>query len=1064
MRMFYRTLTLLVWLGLACGLAAAQSSNPMPLQTPALSRTHIAFAYAGDIWIVERAGGEARRLTNHPALERLPVFSPDGQSVAFARNNPAGGPLSWDVYTVPVTGGEARRLTYHPDADIPVGWTADGRSVLFSSFRERIAYLGYRLYTISKDGGFPTALALPSGIDGSFSPDGKRIAFTPLWGLSAQTWRNYHGGATSRILVADLGDGRVEEVPRPADTSDSEPMWVGEKIYFLSNRSGTSNLFSYDTAARKVEQLTSYEKYDIKSAAAADDAVVFVQDGALRLFDLKTGATGTVEVRLTGDFPETKPRNVDALKWISWSALSPDGRNILFGARGEILTVNPKTGEAVNVTKSAGAAERYPAWSPDGKWLAYFSDEAGENELHIRSMTAGAQTVRRIPIEKQPSFYTELAWSPDSRKLAFSDAHLSLWYVELEKGAVARKADTAGLSDGTKYFQPVWSPDSNWLAYSKYQLNRQRAVFLYSLAAGKSYQVSAPDTDARWPVFDQNGKYLYFTGSANSGPVKYGMSAMPFSQQVTRAVYAAVLNRNEAAPTVAVDKEEGKAFTVDVEGISRRIVRVPFEGRSVDRLMAGSNGRLFIQEGGTLYRYTVGTEKPEKFVEGAGNYRMSADGSRLLLRRRGVWALVSTDAPPKTDEGVLPLKSLELTIDPRAEWKQIYDESWRVVREYFYDPNMHGQNLAELKAHYSAYLPNVVAREDLNVLAMEMFSHLSVSHIAGISGGDTPSVAGEDEKTGLLGADFEVDRGRYRFARIFRGNSAVEGLQAPLGQPGVNVREGEFLISVDGVEVTAAQNLYQYFTGKAGKPVEIKVAPQPDGKGARSLKVIPIASEYPVRQYDWIERNRRRVEELSGGRLAYIYLPDTFNSGYEIFNREFYAQLDKQGLIVDERFNQGGVAADYVIEILRRVPLQSARLREGADVRMPVGMITGPKVMLTNELSGSGGDTLPWMWRQAGLGLIVGKRTSGLGVGASAQDLIDGGRVNVPDWGWYNPAKGIWDIENRGVAPDVDVEITLADWRAGRDPQLEKAVELALKAMTSKPYPPPKRPVYPVYK
>ncbi|HEY0319356.1 MAG TPA: PDZ domain-containing protein [Pyrinomonadaceae bacterium] len=1067
MRTFYRTFTLLVWLVLASALGAAQTKGPMPIQTPALSRTHIAFSYAGDIWIVERAGGEARRLTNHPALERIPVFSPDGNSIAFARNNPAGGPLSWDVYTVPVSGGEPQRLTFHPDADVPVGWTPDGKNVLFTSFRDRIAYLGYRLYTIPKEGGFPTPLALPSAIEGSFSPDGKRIAYSPLWGLSAQTWRNYHGGTTSRILITDLPEGRTEELPRVADSSDSQPMWVGEKVYFISDRAGTSNLFSYDTAKRVVEQLTRYEKYDVKSAAASDDAVVFVQDGALHLFDLKSSTTRTVEVRFTVDFPETKPRTIDALRWISWSALSFDGQSILFGVRGEILNVNAKTGEAANLTKTQGVAERYPTASPDGKWIAYFSDESGESELHIRAASGAAGTVRRISIEKQPSFYNELSWSPDSKKLTFSDAHLALWYVDLEKGAVAaRKADTALLSDGTKYFQPSWSPDSYWLAYSKYQPNRQRAVFIYSLAAGKSYQVSATDTDARTPVFDQNGKYLYFTGSTNTGPVKYGMSAMPFNQQVTRGLYAAVLRQNEMSPLVVTDREEnqGKAFTIDVDGIGKRVVRVPFEGRSADRLMAGKSGQVFIVEGGNLYRYSAGTEKPEKFTEGAGNYRISGDGSRLLLRRRGVWAIVPTDAPPKADDGVLPLKNLEIQIDPRAEWKQIYNEAWRVVREYFYDPNLHGQNLAELKAHYSAYLQGVVTREGLNDLAMEMFSHLSVSHIAGINGGDTPSAAGENEKIGLLGADFEIDRGRYKFTRIYRGNTAVDGLQSPLGQPGLNVKEGEYLLAVDGADLSASQNLYKYFTGKAGKAVEIKVAPQPDGKGAYTLKVMPVASEYSIRQYEWIEQNRRRVAELSGGRLAYIYLPDTFNSGYEIFNREFYAQLDKQGLILDERFNQGGVAADYIIETLRRTPLQSARLRDGADVRMPVGMIAGPKVMLTNELAGSGGDTLPWMWRQAGLGLIVGKRTAGLGVGAAGQDLIDGGRVNVPDWGWYNPVKGIWDIENHGVAPDVDIEATLADWRAGRDPQLEKAVELALAELKKRPPAQPKRPPYPVYK
>ncbi|MBD0371156.1 MAG: PD40 domain-containing protein [Pyrinomonadaceae bacterium] len=1066
MRMFYRTLMLPVCLVLVLIFhVTAEAKGPMPLQTPTLSRTHIAFVYAGDIWIVERAGGEARRLTDNPALERLPVFSPDGQSIAFARNNPAGGPLSWDVYVVSIAGGEARRLTYHPDADIPVGWTRDGKNVLFTSFRERIAYLGYRLYTIPKDGGFPAALPLPSAFNGSFSPDGKRVAYEPLWALSAQTWRNYHGGATSRILIADLSSGGVEEIPRPADTSNARPMWIGEKVYFISDRAGTANLFSYEPATKKVEQLTRYEKYDVKSAGASDDAIVFVQEGALHLLDVQTGATRTVDVSVAGDFPETKPRNVDALRWMGLSALSPDGQNILFGARGEVLTVNVKTGEAANLTKSSGAAERSPAWSPDGKWIAYFSDESGENELHIRE-AAGAGAVRRISIEQRPSFYSELVWSPDSKKLAFADAHLSLWYVELERGARAVKADTALLSDGTKYFQPFWSPDSNWLAYSKYQPNRQRTVFLYSLQTGKSFQVSASDTDARWPTFDQNGKYLYFTGSTNTGPVKYGMSSMPFTQEVTRSVYAAVLRRDEMSPLVASGKGEsqGKAFSIDVEGIAGRIVRVPFEGRNAERLMAGAGGRLFIVEGGTVYRYVVGTERAEKFVEGAGTYRISGDGSRLLLRRRGVWAVVPTDAPPKPGDGVLSLKSIEVQIEPRAEWKQIYDEAWRVVREYFYDPNMHGQNLAELRAHYLAYLPNVVSREDLNVLAMEMFSHLSVSHIGGIVGGDVPDAGGADEKIGLLGADFEIAGGRYKFAHIYRGNPAREGLQSPLGQPGINVKEGDYLLSVDGADISASQNLYQYFIGKAGKAVELKVSSGSDGKGARTIKVLPVASEYPIRQYEWIERNRRKVEELSGGRLAYIYLPDTFNSGYESFNREFYAQLDKRGLIVDERFNQGGVAADYIIEILRRAPLQSARLRDGSDVVMPVGMIAGPKVMLTNEHSGSGGDTLPWMWRMAGLGPIVGKRTSGLGVGGSSQELIDGGRIVVPDWGWYNPAKGIWDIENRGVAPDVEIEATLEDWRAGRDPQLEKAVQLALEELKRRPPAQPRRPTYPVYK
>ncbi|HMF55284.1 MAG TPA: PDZ domain-containing protein [Pyrinomonadaceae bacterium] len=1071
MKIILLSLALLVCLALASVVCAAQQQQgPMPLQSLALSRTQIAFEYAGDIWIMERSGGEAHRLTTHPALERLPVFSPDGAQVAFSRYNPAGGPFSWDVYVVAASGGEPQRLTYHPDADLTVGWTPDSKNVLFTSFRDRYAYLGYRLYTIPREGGFPTPLPIPSAIDGSYAPDGKRVAYTPLFSPNNFSWRNYRGGLVSWVTILNLADGTTEDVPRGGG-NDRAPMWAGDRLYFISDRDGTANLFSYDPATRKVAQLTRYERYDIKSAAAFDDTIAFVQDGRVHLLDLKTGATHDVDVRVTGDFPEVKPRTIDAARWLGSINLSPNGNQILFGARGEILTVNVESGESVNLTKTSGVAERNPVWSPDGKSIAYFSDESGEYQLHIRPAQGGQDSaVRRISIEQHPSFYNELGWSPDSKKLAFSDSHLNLWYVDLDRGGAAIKVDTATHTDGTRYFHPSWSPDSLWITYSKYQANRQRAIFVHSLKTGASQQVSSAEMDARWPTFDLNGRYLYFTASTNSGPVKYGMSAMPFGPQVTRSLYAVVLRNGDPSPLSALadqrqNADESSSFRIDVDDINRRVVRVPVDGRNPDRLMAGKPGVLFVVDGPVLYRFVTGTQKPEKFIEGAGTYRISTDGSRLLLRRSGRWAVVSADAPPSSgDAGVIQLKPMQMTIDPRAEWRQIYNEAWHVVREYFYDPHFHGQNLDELAAHYRAYLPNIVTRDDLNHLGRDMFSQLSVSHITGIEGGDTLSAGGTSENIGLLGADFQVDGGRYRIAHIYRGNNSVEGLQAPLGQPGLDVREGDYLLAVDGEELSVARNLFQYFIGKAGKPVEIKVAAQGSGQGARTFKVVPLASEYALRQYDWIERNRRRVRELSGGRLAYIYLPDTSTNGYETFNREFYAQLDRQGLILDERFNAGGVGADYIIEALRRAPLQSAVPREGGDISMPVGMINGPKVMLINEMAGSGGDTLAWMWRQSGIGPIVGKRTSGLGVGASGQDLIDGGRINVPDWGWYNPTRGIWDIENHGVAPDIEVEITIADWRAGRDPQLERAVQIALEQLRRRPATQPRRPTYPVFR
>jgi tricorn protease len=933
---------------------------------------------------------------------------------------------------------------------------------VITSFRDRIAGISSRLYTIPVQGGFETEVPVPRGWRGSFSPAGDRIAYTPLFNMNElMSWRNYEGGATSRIWLSKLSDASTEVIPH-GDFNDTDPMWIEDKVYFVSDRAGTENLFSYDTVRKTITQLTRFEKYGVKSASSNGESIVFNQGGAIHLFDLKTNQSTLVDVRVSDEFPERAPRKIDPAE-STLAGFSPDATHLLLTIRGEIFAGNTVTGEVTNITKTGRAVEHNPVWSPDGKWIAYFSDESGEMELCLQTAPAGA--VRRIPIEKKSSFYGELQWSPNSKKLVFSDSHLSLWCFELEKNT-ARRIDNATHTDGEWSFDPSWSPDSAWLAYSKFGINRVRSITLYSFETGKATRITSPHIDTQLPLFDNNGKYLYFIGSNRTGLIEsHRMSSFPFRGQITRNLYAVVLNSLDPSPLV-IDEKVGATIAtrvvIDLENISERTLFMPFWPPGARGIMVGKAGTLFVVERNALHKFVNGKSGLEKFVEGASSFRISSDGAHLLLQRQEVWSIASTDAPPKPEDGRIKLNTIELTIDPREEWKQMFGEAWRRMRESFYDPNLHGQNLAELQAHYGAYLPNITTREDLNILFREMFSQLSVSHM-NVSGGDVVvPQGGFDETVGLLGVDIEIHSGRYRIKRILRGDN-TRRIHSPLAMPGVNVKVGEYILAVDGVEINSDRNFYRYFLNKANQAVSLKIASTAEGRDARPVRVVPIPSEALLRNYDWVEGNRLRVEELSGGKLGYLYLPDTGDAGYNAFNRDFYAQLDKHGLIVDGRFNQGGVAADYIIDTLRRVPLQQAQLRDAEDIRLPTGIISGPKILVTNESAGSGGDTFPWMWQRAKIGPVVGTRTGGLGIGATSYALIDGGSFQVPDWGWYDPRTGSWIVENRGVTPDYELEIMPPAWRAGSDPQLEKAVELAVDALRKTKPLPSKRPSYPIY-
>ncbi len=1080
-------------LALLCASSALAQDKPLLLQRPALSSTHIAFNFAGDLWLVPRAGGEATRLTTGVGFETGPLFSPDGKQLAFTGQYDG----NTDVFVVPVSGGVPQRLTWHPAADAALAWTPDGKSILFRSARQSYSRFE-RFYTVPATGGVEVEVPLPMADDGAYSADGTRLAYTPLAPAFAGTamWKNYRGGRASKIWLANLSDSSVTEIPRTT-ANDFNPMWPREnadKVYFLSDRNGHFTLFDYDVKTRRVTQLIKNDGLDIKSASAGPGAIVYDQFGEIRLYDLKTGQTSRVNITLNGDLPSVRPRFEKVAGRITNPALSPTGARAVFEARGEIISVPAEKGNARNLTNTSGAAERDPAWSPNGKWIAYFSDESGEYALHLREQS-GIGEVKKISLSNPPSYFYAPQWSPDSKKLSFTDKRLNLWYVDIEKGAPV-KVDTNPYENPYRVTDPAWAPDSKWITYTRQLKNRLCAVFVHSLETGKSTQITDGLSDARFASFDKNGKYLYFTASTNAGPSTgwLDMSSMP--NQVTRSVYVAVLKRGEPSPLAPESDEEKVAeekpadkkdeapkppakkeevkVTIDFDGIGQRILALPIPARNYAGLTTGKANILFITEavgnqpGAVIHKFDVEKRKLDKVTEGVAVFTVSANGEKMLVGQgfgpATRYTIMPTMAPPKPGEGVLNLGEMEVYVDPKAEWRQMYEEAWRIQRDFFYDPGLHGVDYASTKKKYEVYLDGIAHREDLNALFRESIGNMSAGHHR-TGGGDQPNP--NFVATGLLGCDFKVENGRYRFAKIYNGENWNPNLRAPLTQPGVEVNTGDYLIAVNGREVRAplagGDNVFSFFESKAGKQVTLKVSANADGANAREYTVVPVANENGLRNLDWIEGNRRKVDELSGGKLAYVYLPDTGGGGFTNFNRYYFAQIDKEGAVIDERFNGGGSAADYIVDYMRRPLMNKFTTREGEDLPTPVGSIYGPKVMIINEYAGSGGDMMPWLFKQAGVGKLVGKRTWGGLVGVyDYPPLLDGGQISAPRVAFYN-LKGEWDVENYGTAADIEVDFDPALWRQGRDPQLEKAVQVAMEELKRKPLPVYKRPAYPNY-
>jgi tricorn protease len=1064
----------------------AEGGKPLLLRKPTINRTHVVFVYGGDLWGVNRQGGEARRLTSGIGVETDPIFSPDGGRIAFTGQYDG----NQDVFIIPAEGGVPRRLTYHPGPDQVVGWSPDGKNVLFRSGRSSYSHFT-RLFTIPAEGGYPTELPLPTAYEGSYSPDGNRLAYVPL-PPAFQIWKRYRGGRTSSIALANLADSHIDKIPRE-NSNDFNPMWIGDKVYFLSDRNGPVTLFAYDPASREVVQVLANDGLDLKSASAGPDAIVYEQFGSLYILELKTKQANRLDVQVPAELVEVRPHFVKGSKHIQNAALSPSGARAAFEARGEIITVPAEKGDIRNLTNSPGVAERDPAWSPDGKWLAYFSDESGEYLLHLKE-PRGFTPAKKLALGQAPSFYFSPLWSPDSKKIAYTDKRRNLWFIDLGTGKNTL-VDTDHYADAS--LDPAWSPDSRWIAYSKQLKNHLHAVFVHGLETGKHHQVTDGMSDARFPAFDKNGKYLYFTASTDAGPaLGWEMSGM--NRPMTSSVYMVVLRQDLPSPLApesdeekgtedskgskAAEKEKGKdakpaaeAVRIDWEEIDQRILALPIPARNYAGLEPGKAGILYLLErpapgmelGGfgegppprTLYKFDLEKRKTDKSLEGVANVHLSQDGSKILYKQGQNWLIASADQP-KPGEGTLKLDSMEIRVDPRAEWKQMYHEVWRLERDYLYDPGFHGLDLRAAEKKYEPYLDQLASRHDLTYLFSEMLGELTLGHTY-VFGGDAPEV--KHVGGGLLGADYAVDQGRYRFAHVYLGQNWNPDLRAPLTQPGAKVKDGEYLLAVNGREVKAPENLYQFFEGTAGKSVVLKVGPNADGKGSRDVTVVPIADEENLRHLAWIEANRRKVDELSGGRLAYIYVPDTAQAGYASFVRYFFAQVGKEGAVIDERFNGGGIVADYIVDTLRRHLICYTTFREGEDATVPLGAIFGPKAMIINEMAGSGGDELPHYFRQTKVGPLIGKRTWGGLVGLEDYPpLIDGGIVTAPSAGFYFPS-GNWEVENHGVAPDIEVDLDPAAVRSGHDPQLERAVAVLMEELSKNPPVKPKRPAYPNY-
>ena len=1067
---------------------ATNTTDTRMLSQPAISNTNIAFIYAEDLWVANLDGSQPQRLTVDEGIESNPMFSPDGKLIAFSAQYDG----NTDVFIVPVEGGVPVRLTWHPGVDNAKGFTPDGKSVLFTSQRAVFTNRYAQLFTVPVNGSFPTQLEIPNAFHASYSPDGKFMAYNPISDAFRQ-WKNYRGGQTSNIWIFSFQDKSVVKIPQPeGGCNDTGPQWMGDKVYFRSDRNGEFNLFSYDVASKDVKSLLSMKDFPIINMSAGGGKIIIEQAGYLHLFDPSSTTYKRLTIGIAADLLELRPRFVKGGTYIRSADISPSGSRAVFDFRGEIITVPAEKGDPRNLTQTTGAHEKFPAWSPDGKSIAYFSDASGEYELHIKSQD-GKGDAKAIRLNGT-GFYAYPRWSPDSKRISYVDNGRNLYALDVASG-VSKKIDSDELYIPGAFRELFgdWSADSKWIVYSKVLDTNFKKILLYSVDQGKSFAVTDGLSDASEPVFDPSGKYLFFFASTDAGPVVNWFDQSNNDMRSNNSIYLLTLQKETLSPfakesdeedakaekketpkTETSDKKDKKdapepekkieAVRIDLENILNRIVDFPIKAGNYGGLDMGKEGELlyisYANDGtGTLHKYDMKKRKDSDVME-LDSYNLSADGKKMLYVKTNAWAISPAGEKPETGKGMLNTADIQVKIEPITEWPNIFNEAWKVNRDYFYDPGMHGADWPAMKKKYAEFIPDLSCRSDLNTIIQWMCSELAVGHHRVTAPGEKlnnpQTVSG-----GLLGADYTISNNRYQLKKIFGGLNWNPNLRSPLTEPGVNAKVGDYILAVNGKDVTATENIYKFFEATAGKIVELAIGPNPNYTGSRVVKVVPVETENALRNRDWVEGNLKKVNEATNGQVAYVYVPNTAGLGHEYFKRYFFPQANKKAIIIDERFNGGGQLADYYIELLQKPYQAHWSLRYGKDLKSPSASIQGPKVMIIDETAGSGGDMLPWMFRKFKVGTLVGKRTWGGLVGILGfPEFIDGGGVTAPNLGIWT--KDGFIVENVGVPPDIEVEQLPSEVIKGNDPQLQKAIEVALKELEKNPQVDPTRPAFPV--
>lgn len=1059
----------------------AQSVNTTDtrlLSEPAISENHIAFIYAEDLWVADLNGSNPRRLTIDEGIESNPVFSPDGSIIAFSAEYEG----NTDVYTVPATGGVPKRLTYHPYPDLVRDFTPDGKEVLFASQRSIFTNRYTQLFTVPLSGGHTSNVSIPNAFWASYSPTGTHIAYTPIPDRFNQ-WKHYRGGTQSRIYIFDTATQDVVEIPKPqGGSNDAQPIFIGSTVYFKSDRDGEFNLYSYDLASKQIAKHTDFKNFGLLDLDVnANGLLLLEQGGYLHTYNPSSKTLNKLTIAIATDLLEMRPRFVSGSDYARSASISPSGARVVLDFRGEIVTVPSEKGDVANLTQTPGVHETFPKWSPDSKSIAYFSDESGEYALHIKDQnsTNKAKTIKL----NGAGFYAYLHWSPDSKKIAYVDNGRNLYITTVATGKT-QKVDQDILYQPGEYRDLFgsWSADSNWLSYTIITDTNFEQAFLFSVNENKSYPISDGFSNVTNPTFDPSGKYLYLTASTDAGPVVNWFDQSNQDMESSNSLYlitlqnqvkspfakendVEVIKKEEELKTEKEDKEENKPIKelqIDWDGIQNRMIALPVGAGNFAALSSPKEDMLYYlsypAHGGetTLHAYNL-TDQEDEELFATDSYEISANGEKMLYYSSGNWYV--SDIGKKSEQAELALESIQVKIDPVKEWKNIFNEAWRVNRDYFYDPSMHGVDWNAMKTRYEAFLPDVTTKSDLYRVMSWMFAELSVGHHRFDYTGDS-RVEKEIITGGLLGADYVVKNNRYQISKIYGGLNWNPDLRSPLTEPGVQAKIGEYIIKVDGQEVKATDNLYKFFENKAGQIVALTLSSNANGSNAHTEQVTALDSERSLRNRDWVEGNIKKVNEATDGQVAYVYVPNTATGGHEYFKRYFYPQANKKAIIIDERFNGGGQLADYVIDLLNK-PMQSYwDFRYGNDMKAPSASIQGPKVMLIDETAGSGGDYLPYLFRRNNLGTLVGKRTWGGLVGVLGYpEFIDGGIVTAPNVAFYNEEG--FGIENVGTPPDIEVEQTPKDVIAGKDPQLEKAIELILQQLKENPPKTLKTPAYP---